>query len=725
MAKFEVQAPDGTTYQIEAPNEAAALSAIQTIMGGNRKSARDEKMAVMRERSAAAGGMAGAEARAAEMDAQATGAIRDSMGLGQKIADNVIGTNDGVQSTGEALGTWLNRAGESMTLGVIGDEASAAAYSALPGRTYEGELQRFRQNEENMSTAGRLSADIAGAVAPAMVGLGMVSNAATLPGKIWAGAKFGAGAGALQGFTEGEGGAPERLKSAAVGGGIGGALGAAIPVVSEVGKAAWRSIKDASRASRIAKEIGGALNVSPQTARVVGDIVGSDDVPAMRQALATSGPDAMLADASPALGGTLDGAMRSPVAGSRAAFDRVEKRAAGAYDDLIGAINPGRAAKAVGEAMDDARTGSAAARRSAYDAAYSKPIDYSSEAGSALLDRISPRLPPKAISYANELMRLKGETSAQIMASISDDGVVTFTRPPDVRQWDYIKQALQQLAESGDGAGALGGQTRLGAAYQSLATDIRDAVSEVVPEYKTALGVASDAISERNAVKFGADLLADNVTTYDALTGIKRATPAEKDAMRVGLIGQIEEIVGNVKAVPSDQNIDARQAISAFKALTSKNSQRKMEALFGDQWPAIKREINKAGAALGLRARTAANSATAGRAMADRAVTEAVTPGPLRSGRLVEAGKDFIGGITGASPAAIARMRDDVKGEIADLLTRQGGSADQALETILRSLGANPLPGNVGQGIYNALALSGFSGLPTATDRARNLLAPR
>lgn len=80
MARFEVQAPDGTTYQIEAPDQAAAMAAIQAIMGGNRKTARDEAMATMRERSKAAGGLAGAEARAAEMDAQATRAIRDSRG---------------------------------------------------------------------------------------------------------------------------------------------------------------------------------------------------------------------------------------------------------------------------------------------------------------------------------------------------------------------------------------------------------------------------------------------------------------------------------------------------------------------------------------------------------------------------------------------------------------------------------------------------------------------
>ena len=142
------------------------------------------------------------------------------------IKDNVIGNpEDGVQSYGESLGTWLNRAGETMTLGTVGDEASAAAYSMLPGRTYEGELERFRKNEENMSTAGRVTADIAGAILPAFTGIGLASKAATLPGTIMKGAAIGGTQGGIMGFMEGEGGLQNRVDSAQSGAGLGAALG--------------------------------------------------------------------------------------------------------------------------------------------------------------------------------------------------------------------------------------------------------------------------------------------------------------------------------------------------------------------------------------------------------------------------------------------------------------------------------------------------------------------
>lgn len=175
-------------------------------------------------------------------------------GIGQRLYDNIIGDpNDGVQSTGEALGTWLNRAGESATLGVVGDEASAAAYGALPGRSYEGELDRFRQNEENMSTAGRLSADLVGAIIPGAGIAGGVARAGGMGSRMLRGALGGIGAGATIGFAEGEGGGNERFSNALSGAGMGGLVGGAIPLVGGAvrsglqSRAARNQISDAAR----------------------------------------------------------------------------------------------------------------------------------------------------------------------------------------------------------------------------------------------------------------------------------------------------------------------------------------------------------------------------------------------------------------------------------------------------------------------------------------------
>lgn len=642
------------------------------------------------------------------------------------IYDNVVGSDDGVQSFGESLGTWLNRGGETMTLGLVGDEASAAAYSALPGRTYEGELDRFRTNENNMSGMGKFSADIVGALVPGLLGLGLVSGARSLPAAVARGMGFGAAAGSTQGFMEGEDGFANRMMNSGIGAGIGAAFGGAIPLVGAGIQRGARALSDMRRAGNVGNEIGSQLGISNNAGRVVGDLLSPEDPAAMRAAMGKAGPRAMLADASPTTGAMLDATLRSPTPGARLAGERVAGRAATAGDEIIDALSGGMQGprQGVQSVMDGIRTGTAGARSAAYDAAYSKPIDYASKAGAKLLDDVSPRLPGEAISYANRLMKLRGEQSGQIMASIADDGTVTFTRPPDVRQWDYIKQALDGLAESGDGAGALGGQTRMGSAYQGLAKEIRDSVASLVPEYRTALDTAADAITRRNAVKFGADLLSPRVTTEEALAEIATATGGQKAAMRDGLRGQVDEIIGNVKAVGSDQNIDARQALKAFTEFSSPNAKRKMEALFEDEWPAIAAKLDEAGAALGLRARTAANSATNQRTVVQEAITDSVTPGAFARGRPVPALGDAWATLMNANPDAIKRMGRDVQGEIADLLTREG-QGPQAVDAIVNALTKNPVNTAAGKTVRSVIEALLLGNTGRATEAGLETLGVR
>ena len=608
-----------------------------------------------------------------------------------------------------AFGAFMANLAPGLTFGAA-DEISAGIGSLFEDRTYDEILSglrgRQKLTEEQHPTAS-MAGKVAGALAPGALATKFVAGARTLPGMVWQGMGWGAAGGGLQGFLEGEG-AEDRLKGAGWGGLIGGGLGMAIPLVGAGLKHGWRSASDAWRNSRVGSEVGKGLGVSNTTGRVLSDIIGADDEAAMRAALARGGPNAMLADVSPQATGALDMAMRSPIPAARDAAAAVEGRAATAFDDVTRALDTAMGTPTgIKTAQDAIVAGSAPARKAAYDAAYAAPIDYSADAGAKLLDEITPRIPQQAIDYANRLMRARGENSAQIMASIADDGTVTFTRPPDVRQWDYIKQGLDMMAETGEGAGALGGQTRLGSAYQGLAREVRDAVGELVPEYKAALGVASDAISERKAVEFGSKLLRTSTTPEMAKEAIEGATAAEIAAMKQGVRSQIANVLGDVRKVASDQNLDARQVSKAFSDLSSDNATSKLAMLMGDEWPVLKAELDRAGVALGLRARTSANSATFGRTAADAAITDAVTPGALRQGKPLEAIKGGISSLLGASPEAIRRMRDDVKGELASVLTRPGGGP-QAIDTILSALAGhpiNPASGNLPRRMLETLLL--------------------
>lgn len=184
---------------------------------------------------------------------QAQAAPAQERGFWQRVGDNVIGFDDGVTSPGEKLGTWLGRAGESATLGVVGDEASAAAYGALPGRSYDGELQRLRQNEEDLGTAGRLSADLAGALVPGAGAAGLIGRAGSWGGRALAGAAAGGASGFTYGLMEGEGGLDKRFDHAKSQGVLGLILGGAIPAIGAGVRATARGVAKSKAADLVKK----------------------------------------------------------------------------------------------------------------------------------------------------------------------------------------------------------------------------------------------------------------------------------------------------------------------------------------------------------------------------------------------------------------------------------------------------------------------------------------
>lgn len=644
------------------------------------------------------------------------------------------------EPTGQGYGNNLAQAvGDGMFMG-FGDEISArlnsmTGYDANTGSygnwgtTYDDQLSAVRGQEEQFSEQNpmtALGANVGGAVLPAALGIGAVVSAPTTAGRMIRGAQVGAAAGAVQGFGEGEGGVVNRANSGIWGAGMGAALGGAIPGIAEVGRQAYRGVEGALRDSRIGNQIGQSLGVSPSAGRFIGNSVGAEDTAAMQEALSRAGPDAMLADASPAMARRLDATLNAPVAGAAEARDRINSRAGSAYYDIIDALDGGRQGPQLPPvaAQQQMRANARPAVNEAYNAAYSRAIDYSSPAGQQIEDVVS-RLPAgparKAIETATDRMIYDGAPSPQIMASIGEDGTVAFQQMPNVIQLDYLKRAFDEIAESGKDplTGALSPD---GAFASRIARDIREATAEAVPEYRTALSTAASDIRERGAVRTGATLLRPQTTVEQAATAISDATPAEIRAMRTGVRGQIDHVLGNVRAVSSDSNIEPRQAMQALRELSSPNAQRKMEALYADDWPAIKQQIDRASAALGLRAGTSANSSTASRLLADREITDEVTPGALRQGKPLEALKNFAGGITGASPEAIARTRDEVKSEIADLLTRQGGAPQQVINQVVRALMANPSNPAAGNGIRDAVTALGLTAVPGLTERLQRTL---
>lgn len=166
------------------------------------------------------------------------------------VLDNVVGLDNGVMSPGEKVGTALNAAGESLTLGLVGDEAAAGFDSMIGLGRYDDRLKHYRGNQEafrEQHPMASFAAEVAPALVPGMGGAKMVQALTSKLGRAGAGAALGALSGLVYGAAEGEGGAENRIKqgaaTAALGGLIGGAAPKAIDTLASVPKGVARVFK--------------------------------------------------------------------------------------------------------------------------------------------------------------------------------------------------------------------------------------------------------------------------------------------------------------------------------------------------------------------------------------------------------------------------------------------------------------------------------------------------
>lgn len=154
--------------------------------------------------------------------------------FGQVLKENLLGDDDPTtQNFGEKVGTFLNKGGESMTLGLVGDEASAAVESLMPGVNYTDRRDHYRQQEEILERENpgwALAADIGGGVVAPVGAIGALGKGAGLLSRALASGAGTATMGGLYGFMEGEG-LEDRRDDALSSGGLAGALGLAFPFV--------------------------------------------------------------------------------------------------------------------------------------------------------------------------------------------------------------------------------------------------------------------------------------------------------------------------------------------------------------------------------------------------------------------------------------------------------------------------------------------------------------
>lgn len=618
-------------------------------------------------------------------------------------------------------------------VGGAADETAAFLSSPLnalgitSGNGYQKALDYQRARDRAFDTAHPVESTVEQLGGGLASGFGLAGKAAgaisgmSPMGAIATGASAGGAIGGADAFTRGEGGAVARGQDAVVGALLGGTIGAAAPAVGGAVGSGVRKILDRYGANAELGKIG----LSPEAGRILTRALDNDGSLGPRGAAAinAAGPEAMVADAGPNARVLLDTALQRQSPGLQAARDAIEARAGRAGGQIDAALDtalgaPQGVATAEQAIRDAARRGTPAAKVEAnpaagtamvpydeaaasaaagkprigdlYDKAYATPIDYSSPQGMALEQMVKGRVPPAVIQRANALMRVEGEQSRQILAKVADDGTVTFERLPDVRQLDYITRAMNDVAQRGDGMGALGGNTAEGRAYGNLSRDLRSTLREAVPEYGAALDAAADPIRQRQALQLGEKVMSPSMARDEVAQELAGMSAAERDAVKQGIRSTIDEALANVRRAISDPNVDARQGMQAVKDLSSDAARAKLETVLGkDEAATLFRSIDEATRAFDLRASVAQNSKTAVRSITNDQLAAAVEPGPIglaMEGRIPTAVARVFQAMTGRTPEAKQAAQDKIMGEVVQsLVSRRGPEAADFVKRLAAS----------------------------------------
>lgn len=719
MATYRVTAPDGSVYNVTPPDGAnvSPEQILSQVQGQHQAQPKDEyankspdelKQLYRQAKLVNAGDAVLAKISDAFVESEAKHA--STLGGIGLSADTVMRQiAGGVPVIGAGLDE-LN-AGTTALLG--GDYGEALDYNRARDR-------QAHRDAPALSTALNVGGAIAGTLAGARyLGAGVGSEIPVAQRALY-GAAAAAPVGAADFFLRGEGGAANRSIDAGAGAVAGGVLGAAAPVVGAGLSAGARKVFDVLTSNEALAKLG----ISPQAAKLLLKRLTDSgaDMGQGAENIRAAGPDAMVADAGDATSNLLDTALARSGQGSTAARSAIEARAANANKQLSSsldeALGPGQGAETQGAAI---RGGTKEARSTAYDAAYEKPIDYSSAEG-LRLEGLLKRVDPGAIRYANSLMRKFGEASRQIKATVNEDGTVSLERMPDVRQWDWITKSLNDAAYSSEGRGALGGFTQSGGADKAIAGEARRLLRQLVPEYGTALDTAADTAGRVTAAKFGSKLLDPSVTREEAAAELADLSVAERGHLLSSVRQAVDDVAAKVTQMASDPNIDARELRATLGKLTSRSAREKLSMAIGDpnKVRALYGQIGRVQKALELRASVAKNSRTFGR-QADQAASEAIVePGVIRSaigGSPVGAVKKIMQRLAGIDPERRAEALDKLWGEVANALTTvRGPKAEAFARNLKRAVEArfNAQAPSVGIG---RLGQSAFAGAVTTPAR--------
>jgi len=733
MAKFQIATPGGYEVEVRADNQDQALEmAKKNWQTMPRIIAKEGRTRVFERPN---GQRYVVSPSASFTDPEKVEQVLQGMTAGevtsQGIDEDIIAQNPVAARASQFVkGTPFVGSYVDEALGAVMGEDTATGVRAL-----QGAMERQRPGETlGLNLAGGVTGTVAalGAAPQALTGAGsaIVGGGSRLS-RVGRAAGAGAALGGIEGgiYGAGEGTTPEdRAASAgtgaAVGAGFGGVLGAAGPAI-RAGAENVMSLFRRSDIDQVAREFG----ISKDAARVVKNAFDmGEDMDGAIARLERAGREGVVGDAGEAAQSLLDATAASGPAGSAAVKRPLEARATRSAQQLEQGMTGllGQPAEGPKTAIRNIQRSSAPARRRAYQAAYSTRIDYASDQGrkiEEILERVDDTTLANAIAEANSEMRSLGIRNQQIMASVADDGTVVFQEMPNVQQLDELKKALRAAGRS---ARQDFMETQQSLRFNRLASELGDAITEATGgsggTYAKAVKVGGDTIAERKAFEVGESLLSPRTRVEDVqMTLGANPSQAQIDAAKTGLRTRIEEIVGNVRRIPSDPNIDARQMLATLREMGSDNARTKIRRLMGDEADELIRMLDEASVAAETRAATSVNSRTAIRQATQQGVQDITAPGVVGTaarGDPINASQRIIQAVTGMTDEFTAEQQQRIYQDVARALAeKQGPEAVAALRVLQQARSGQQLTQQQTRELAQLLAAALYGGATTAGTR--------
>lgn len=504
MPTFEIDLPDGATYEVEAPDEQQALKA--AVEGHTGKLESFGRGAVQGVTMNLADEMAGGVAQKKNLHAN----MRDPAYLQSIIA---AGQSDNPNAVAD------------INLGKF-EESKPVRQEAID--QYRVRDQLAQQANPKSFLAGEIGGGVGMAAVPAAGGASLIGKAAGkgLMSRVGAGMAEGAAYGAGYGFGGGEGSIKDRAGDAAAGSVMGGLLGGGLPVVGAAikkpaGYIASKFNPVGTQKKAAAKTIQKALAGEGQTIDdAYGRIRGGEVLGQQGEGLSDltravkRQPDIQARN-------TIVGALEDGYATNNKAASREAMEALGAEPNFY-------------SWLEGTKKAMKARAKPAYDAAFSQ--NWGKSGPPFALDDMIDRIPAQAMREAQAIARAQGRPFGENLIGAIDDatGTVTFTRLPSLQEAELIRRGLNTATS----AAYRNGRGGVGSAWGGLEKELRGILDDASPHLKSVRTKYADDMALQEAAEEGLTLLNKPADFIEwRLSGM---SGPEKTALRKGFASALK-----------------------------------------------------------------------------------------------------------------------------------------------------------------------------------------